>query len=122
MVKKCVAHLLKNLKLILEKRKPGCSHVFARSLRLHSRFVTGGIEEVLFKRQGRALTRRLDRLLEFRALKDKDNARLLRGFSKHHARGFLLRFLDDPRVSPTNNARARRIRSRRTSSIVFACA
>ena len=69
-----MAHLLKNLKLILEKRKPGRSHMFAlalravfkQSLRLHSRFVTGGIEEALFKQKGRALKRRLDRLLEFR--------------------------------------------------------
>ena len=115
---KCVAHLLKNLKLILEKRKRGRSHVFAlalravfkQSLRLHSRFVTGGIEESVFKRQGRVLTRRLDRLLEFRELKDKDNARLLGEFSKHHARGSLLRFLEDPSVSPTNNAAERALR------------
>ena len=115
---KCVAHLLKNLKLILEKRKPGRSHMFAlalravfkQSLRLHSRFVTGGIEESVFKRQGRVLTRRLDRLLEFRELKDKDNARLLGEFSKHHARGSLLRFLEDPSVSPTNNAAERALR------------
>ncbi len=36
-------------------------------------------------------------------LRDPDNQRLLKEFGKHHQRGNLLRFLDDPRIEPTNN-------------------
>lgn len=115
---KCLAHLLKNLKGILEKPKPGRSQVFPRALRavfkdairLHTRFVNGELEEHGFKRQGKAITRRLDRLLEPRDLRDKDNARLRRELGWHHARGSLLRFLENPIVSPTNNAAERALR------------
>jgi hypothetical protein len=34
---------------------------------------------------------------------DADNQRLLNEFGRHHDRGNLLRFLEDPRVPPTNN-------------------
>jgi len=38
-----------------------------------------------------------------RRLVDADNQRLLDQFGRHHAQGNLLRFLEDPRVKPTNN-------------------
>src|SRR5205814_4046794 len=43
-----------------------------------------------------------------RALPDPDNQRLLDQLRWHHQRGNLLRFLDDPRIEPTNN-RAERV-------------
>ena len=45
----------------------------------------------------------MTRHLRPRRLVDVDNQRLLDQFGGHHARGNLLRFLDDPRVKPTNN-------------------
>jgi transposase len=41
---------------------------------------------------------------------DADNQRLLDQFGRHHTKGNLLRFLDDPRVEPTNNISERGFR------------
>ena len=38
------------------------------------------------------------------------NERLRKGLLKHHQRGSLLRFLDDPSIPPTNNAAERALR------------
>jgi transposase len=43
-------------------------------------------------------------------LKDPDNRRLLNELGWHHDRGNLLRFLDDPRLEPTNNRAERALR------------
>lgn len=43
------------------------------------------------------------RHLKPRRLRDGDNQRLLDQFGSHHAKGNLLRFLEDPWVEPTNN-------------------
>src|SRR5205085_5283591 len=48
--------------------------------------------------------------LKPRRLVDADNQRLLDEFGRHHTRGNLLRFLDDPRVEPTNNISERGFR------------
>ena len=45
----------------------------------------------------------MTRHLRPRQLTDADNQRLLNEFGRHHDRGNLLRFLEDPRVKPTNN-------------------
>ena len=115
---KCVSHILKNLRDLLEKPQRGRSHeflrklraVFKKALRLHQRFDLGLLEKAVFEREGRAVKRRLDRLLAPRLLSNKNNARMLRELAWHHARGSLLRFLDDPNVSPTNNAAERALR------------
>jgi hypothetical protein len=41
---------------------------------------------------------------------DSDNQRLLDDLRWRHARGDLLRFLDDPRIEPTNNRTERALR------------
>jgi hypothetical protein len=46
-----------------------------------------------------------------RVLPDPDNQRLLTQLRWHHARGNLLRFLDDPRIEPTNNRAEHALRS-----------
>ena len=43
-------------------------------------------------------------------MRDGDNQRLLDQFGGHHAKGDLLRFLEDPRVEPTNNRSERGFR------------
>ena len=52
----------------------------------------------------------MTRHLKPRRLVDADNQRLLDQFGGHHARGNLLRFLEDPRVEPTNNRSERGFR------------
>jgi len=42
--------------------------------------------------------------------RSKENLRLQKGLVKHHQRGNLLRFLDDPSIEPTNNAAERALR------------
>jgi transposase len=115
---KCVAHVLKNIRDLLEVSKGrACDFpkavrtVFKATLRLHSRFVRGDVTEEVFYRDGRALSRKLGRLLRERPVPlTKLNERLRRGLAWHHARGSLLRFLLDPKVSPTNNAAERALR------------
>lgn len=46
--------------------------------------------------------------LRNRCLADPDNQRLLNQIGRHHDRGNLLRFLEDPQIEPTNN-RAERV-------------
>ena len=115
---KCVAHILKNLRDLLEKPRRGRSHefpralraVFKQALRLHNRFKLGLLEQVMFDREARGITRRLDRLLLPRALSNMANVRMRQELAWHHARGSLLRFLENPDVSPTNNAAERALR------------
>ena len=56
-----------------------------------------------FERRVRSLQEGVTRHLKPRRLADADNQRLLDQFGRHHAKGNLLRFLDDPRIEPTNN-------------------
>jgi transposase len=115
---KCVAHVLKNIRDLLEVSKGrACNFpkavrtVFKAALRLHSRFIQGDVTEENFSRDGRALSRKLGRLLRERPQPlTKLNERLRRGLTWHHARGSLLRFLQDSNVSPTNNAAERALR------------
>jgi transposase len=115
---KCVAHILKNIRELLEGSKGrACDFpkavraIFKTALRLHSRFLRGDLIEEIFVRAGRALSRKLGWLLRERPVPlTKQNERLRRGLAWHHARGSLLRFLLDPNVSPTNNAAERALR------------
>ena len=61
-------------------------------------------------RRARSLREAVTRHLRPRRLVDADNQRLLDQFGRHHARGNLLRFLEDPRVPPANNAPERGFR------------
>jgi transposase len=115
---KCVAHVLKNIRDLLEVSKgrardfpKAVRTVFKAALRLHSRFVRDDVTEEVFVHDGRALSRKLGRLLRERPQPlTKLNERLRRGLAWHHARGSLLRFLLDPSISPTNNAAERALR------------
>ena len=48
--------------------------------------------------------------LRDRCLIDPDNQRLLNSVGRQHDRGNILRFLDDPRIEPTNNRAERALR------------
>ena len=48
--------------------------------------------------------------LRERRMRDPDNQRMVNELGRHHYRGNLLRFMDDPRVEPTNNRCERALR------------
>jgi transposase len=115
---KCVAHVLKNIRDLLEISKgrardfpKAVRAVFKAALRLHSKLLRDDITREIFARDGQVLSRKLGRLLqERRQPLTKLNERLRRGLGWHHARGSLLQFLLDSNVSPTNNAAERALR------------
>jgi hypothetical protein len=59
--------------------------------------------------------------LHNRCLTDPDNQRLLKQIGRHHDRGNLLRFLEDPRIEPTNNRAERVLRPAVMASKVSQC-
>lgn len=112
---KCLAHIQRSLSEVLE-RKQGK----ARSFGLRLKALLGQALEVWHdyhqgKRRGFALRARqlqeeIRHHLRDRPLKDPDNRRLLNELGWHNDRGNLLRFLDDPRIEPTNNRAERALR------------
>ncbi|HSB82690.1 MAG TPA: transposase, partial [Candidatus Methylomirabilis sp.] len=63
-----------------------------------------------FEHRVNHLQEAVTRHLRPRRLVDADNQRLLDQFGQHHAKGNLLRFLEDPRIEPTNNRSERGFR------------
>jgi transposase len=63
-----------------------------------------------FATAAKALREEFTYQLRDRPLKDPDNQRLLNELGWHHDRGNLVRFLDDPRIEPTNNRAERALR------------
>lgn len=114
---KCLAHIQRNLSEVQET-KTGPARRFSRELKatfracleLWHRHREGAINRETYRKRGRVLRKKVDHQLRERALSDEDNARLLQELSWHHARGSLLRFLDDPDIEPTNNRAERMLR------------
>jgi transposase len=115
---KCVSHILKNTRVMLETVKGRARdfplrvrRVFKRALRLRTKRDQGLLSETDFLRGRRGLGRELSKLLQARASPlTKVNERLRRELEKHHVRGSLLRFLEDELVPATNNAAERALR------------
>jgi transposase len=114
---KCISHALRSINEVLETKRGRARHFGARLKRLlkeglelwheyhdHRGQLTG------FERRARSLREAVTRHLKPRRLVDADNQRLLDEFGRHHTKGNLLRFLDDPRVEPTNNISERGFR------------
>src|SRR3954451_6975010 len=114
---KCIPHALRSINAILETKQGRARHFGTRLKRLlkeglelwhdyhdHPGQLAG------FERRVGSLQAAVTRQLRPRRLTDADNQRLLNEFGRHHARGNLLRFLEDPRVEPTNNASERGFR------------
>jgi transposase len=113
----CIPHALRSIDQVLETKRGRARHFGARlkgllkeGLQLwhdyhdhHGRLAGFDVRA----RQHRAA---VTRHLKPRRLRDGDNQRLLDQFGGHHARGNLLRFLEDPRVEPTNNRSERGFR------------
>jgi transposase len=107
---KCIPHALRSIDEVLESKRGRARHFGARLKAL----LKEGLELWHEYHDHRGRLRGFERRVEFleaavtrhlrpRRLVDPDNQRLLDQFGRHHARGNLLRFLEDPRVKPTNN-------------------
>ncbi|MGH9619579.1 MAG: IS66 family transposase [Candidatus Acidiferrales bacterium] len=110
---KCLAHLLRNIREVVDKKQGAARRFGETSMSLlreglalwHAR---GGFDAVQFQNRAEKLGQELTRHLRHRLLRDGDNQRLLDGIGWQHDRGHLLRFLETEGVEPTNN-RAERI-------------
>jgi transposase len=110
---KCLAHIQRSLGAVLAHQQ-GKARAFGSRLKglfrqaldlwhdSHHGKKTG------FTAQAQQLQAAITHHLRDRPLKDPDNQRLLNDLGWHNDRGNLLRFLDDPRIEPTNN-RAERV-------------
>jgi transposase len=112
---KCFSHLFANLREI-EPYQWGRALQFPRQLRalleqsLHLARRREQLAPQQFQQQVAALEQALEVLLRDRTLRNRLNQRLLDGIGAQHDRHNLLRFLEDPRVEPTNNRAERALR------------
>jgi transposase len=114
---KCIAHALRSINEVLETKRGRARHFGARLKKLlkeglglwHEYHDRHG-QLAGFDRRIRSVRDAMTRQMKPRRLVDADNQRLLDQFGRHHARGNLLRFLEDPRVEPTNNRSERGFR------------
>lgn len=110
---KCLAHLLRNVSEVVE-RKCGMARQFGLSLKvlLRDGLALWKARPNLTPEKYRACVQKLEETLTHhlrnRVLRDDDNQRLLNGIGGQNDRGHLLRFLLQEGLEPTNN-RAERI-------------
>src|SRR4051812_20360379 len=114
---KCMAHALRSIDQVLEIKRGRARHFGARlkallkeGLRLWHDYHDHHGRLAGFEVRARQHRAAVTRHLKPRRLTDGDNQRLLDQFGGHHGRGNLLRFLEDPRVEPTNNRSERGFR------------
>jgi uncharacterized coiled-coil protein SlyX len=112
---KCLGHLQRSISLVLATK-----WARGRSLGLALRRLLRAAQTLWqtqqttpladYDAQVAALQARLTALVAPRQLADPDNQRLLDQVRWHHDRGNVLRFLEDPRIEPTNNRAERALR------------
>jgi transposase len=112
---KCLAHVQRSLSEVVETKIGRARHfgegLKARlqdALQLWHAYHDGSATD--FVTDAKALREELTYQLRDRPLKDPDNQRLLNELGWHHDRGNLVRFLEDPRIEPTNNRAERALR------------
>jgi transposase len=112
---KCLAHIQRSLSQVLEQQRESeqgfgrqLKELLSEAVALWHAYQAG--ERADFEGRRDALKAAITQHLADRTLADVDNQRLLNELGRHHDRGNLLRFLDDPRVPPTNNAAERALR------------
>ena len=118
---KCIHHVIGNAReaVVLQEGRRGRGIVYATRVlqgfldapALHRQLSRGEITLEQYRVRGYVFKRRVTRLLDRAPLQSKVNERLRKGLLKHHQRGNLLRFLEDPSIPPTNNAAERALRS-----------
>lgn len=113
---KCLAHVLRSISGVVES-KSGRARWFGEELRRRLRRAIelwherrAGPPPADFAERVRRLKWEITDHLRDRVLSDRDNQRLLDELGRCHDAGSLLRFLDDPRVEPTNNRAERALR------------
>jgi transposase len=114
---KCLAHVLRSINAVLANQTgKACwfghhlKQLLQAALELWQAFQAGTVRTAEYHRRGQELKQALTEHLTPRKLSDADNQRLLNELGWHHARGNLVRFLDDPSIPPTNNAAERALR------------
>jgi len=112
---KCGCHLQRSISELLETKWGrgrsfglGLRRLFGEAIALWHARRAGTAPD--FTADATQLQSRLTDLLQERAMPDPDNQRLLDDLRWRHAHGDLLRFLDDPRIEPTNNRAERALR------------
>ena len=113
---KCFSHLIRNVSDIVEIKRGRARQfggqlkkIFQDALQLwhHHHQLPAAAN---FHAEVRRINGELTHHLRNRVLQDDDNQRLLNGIGTQHDRGHLLRFLEDPRIEPTNNRAERALR------------
>jgi hypothetical protein len=112
---KCLAHILRTISDVLQTKKGRARDFGARlkallqdAMQLWRAYRAGEVPD--YEAQATPLWEAITHHLRPRVLTDPDNQRLLNGIGWHHDRGNLLRFLEDPRIEPTNNRSERTLR------------
>jgi len=112
---KCGCHLQRSISALLETKWGrgrsfglGLRRLFGEAIALWHAQQAGTATD--FVADAARLQTRLTELLQARAMPDPDNQRLCDDLRWRHAHGDLLRFLDDPRIEPTNNRAERALR------------
>jgi transposase len=113
---KCLAHVLRSLSEVLEKKTRGARR-FAKRLKAqlqqalalwHERRAGPVVSD--FGARVVELKRAITDQLRNRRLRDRDNQCLLNELGRCHDAGSLVRFLDEPGIEPTNNRAERALR------------
>jgi transposase len=110
-----LVHLIRNAGELVESKK-GRAQEFGQNLKQLLQQALGLAEErtllpaVEYQQRVGELNAQLTHHLRNRILRDDDNQRLLNGVGAQQDRGNLLRFLNDPRIEPTNNRAERALR------------
>jgi len=114
---KCNGHILRNIAEEMEHQPPRArwlgrllSDLFRRGIHLHNELKRGHVTAEQYHQHGKQIHEQLTHWLRPRSLADAANQRMLDGLRWHHERGNLLRYLDDPRIEPTNNSSERDLR------------
>ena len=112
---KCLCHVQRSVSELLETKWGrgrsfglGLRRLFGEAIALWHAEREGTVTD--FPVQAARLQARLTDILRERRMPDPANQHLLDDLRRHHAHGDLLRFLDDPRIEPTNNRAERALR------------
>jgi hypothetical protein len=112
---KCLCHIQRSLSQAIERQRDSeqwfgrqLKELLSEAVALWHAYHEG--ERADFEAKREALKAAITEHLADRTLADAENQRLLNELGRHHDRGNLLRFLDDPEVPPTNNAAERALR------------
>jgi hypothetical protein len=111
----CLAHMLRSIQEVLKTKKGRARDVGERLQALWQDAIqlwrgSHPGEVAAFAVQAQRVQDTITPHLRNRCLTAPDNQRVLKHIGRHHDRGTLLRFLEDPHIEPTNNRAERALR------------